>query len=114
MPPRNLLGYLLGASWMPLGVAFQGGSWASWVPLGAVWDPLGGLLGASWVYPGASWGLLGVSWGPLGAIARAWLAPPGGPVELLRAACIRIHLCSRPRGRPGGLPARPKQKKQGV
>ena len=33
-----------------------------WGVPGASWEPLGGVLGASWGVLGASWGVLGASW----------------------------------------------------
>ena len=45
---------------------------ASWVPRGGLWGPLGILLGASWgPLLGAILGPLGVSWEPLGAVLEA-------------------------------------------
>ena len=61
---------------------------ASWGLLGASWEPLEGLLGASGRPLGASWGLLGASWGHSGASAGVGFRKAKIRSVTIRGRCV--------------------------
>ena len=72
--------------------------WNDFGLLGVSWEPLGGLLGASWGLLGPSWGALRSFRGALGAILEEIYQRRGGPLLALPLQSASNRLLGPPRG----------------